>query len=65
MSDLISDIESCKDVTPPSYDEFGKELEASEKFWAETRRRNEQIKQIMERRSGVDWFDSCRPDDRD
>lgn len=65
MSDLIGDIESCKDVTPPSYGEFGKELEASEKFWAETRSRNEQIKLIMERRAGVDWFDSCRPDDRD
>lgn len=42
-----------------------KELEASERFWAETHARNEQVKKIMERRSGVDWFDSCRPDDRD
>lgn len=62
MSSLDSDLESCKDVTPPSYDDFGKELTASEKFWAEQRR---MIEFNRKRRKDIDWFDSCRPDDRD
>lgn len=65
MSNLINDIESCKEVTPPSYADFGRELDASEKFWAETRNRNAAIKIAINRPDDYDWFDSCRPDDRD
>ena len=62
MGDLSSDIKSCSGVTPPSYSDFGKELDASENFWAEQRR---QVELNRERRKDIDWFDSCRPDDRD
>lgn len=47
------------------YDSPLVEIDASEKFWAEMRKRNEVMRAISERRKDIDWFDSCRPDDRD